>query len=106
MINTLKISKQLEAASLSKAQADAIAEALADVTTAELATSQLELRLSKDIGALRQGIGALRDSLTKEIHNISSRILWPVGVLALITWILQAFGTSIGTAIRHALGQP
>jgi len=109
MIDTLKISQQLEAASMPKAQADAVAEALASVTIAELATkndlSQLELRLTKDLAAVRQEIAALRDSFTKEIHSMASRILWPIGVLAAITWILQAFGSSIGTAIRHAFGQ-
>lgn len=49
MIDTLKISKNLEAATLTKPQAEAIAEAIAEVTSADLATKvdikDLELRL-------------------------------------------------------------
>jgi hypothetical protein len=95
MIDTLKISKELEAATLSKAQAEAIATALAEVTSAELASkndiSQLELRLTKEIGAVR-------DQLAGRINVI----LWAILGVAAITWVLQIFGT----AIRHFFGQP
>jgi hypothetical protein len=95
--DTLKISKQLEAANLTKVQADAIAEALAEVTTAELATkndlSQLELRVTKELSGLSKEIGSVRDSLTGRINVI----LWAIGGVGIIAWVLQVFGT----AIRH-----
>lgn len=101
MIDTLKISKALETATVPKIQADAIAEALAEVTTSDLASKSdisnlrtdlkdLELRLSKDISAVR-------DQLTGRINVI----LWAVGGVGALTWILQIFGT----AIRHLFGQ-
>jgi hypothetical protein len=53
MLDTLKIAKRLEAANLSTAQAEAIAEAIAQVTDAELAAKadlkETELRLSEKI---------------------------------------------------------
>ena len=57
MIDTLKISKQLEAATFSKVQSEAIAEAIAEVTSVNLVTKadlelglkELELRLSEKI---------------------------------------------------------
>jgi hypothetical protein len=105
VIDTLKISKQLEAAALTKAQAEAIAEALADVTTAGLATKSdvIELRsiLKADIKDLELRLSAkiidLKDQLTGRIYMI----LWGVIGAGAITWILQIFGT----AIRNAFGQ-
>jgi hypothetical protein len=56
MIDTLKISKNLEAAHLSKEQADAIAESIAEVTTSDLATkgdlSALQAEFHKSLGRL------------------------------------------------------
>jgi hypothetical protein len=104
MIDTLKISKQLEAASLPKAQADAIAEALADVTTAELATkvdlANLELRLNEKINSLRDLIGDVRDQIGNIRDRVNTILLGILGVGA-VTWI---FGSAIGTAIRKAFG--
>ncbi len=102
MIDTLKISRELEAASLTKVQAEAIAEALAGVTASDLASKadlkDLELRLTKEISAVRQEISTVRDQLSGRINVI----LWAVCGLSGITWILQIFGM----AIRHAFGQP
>ena len=88
MIDTLKISKNLEAALMPKAQADAIAESIAEVATADLATKadlkDLELRLSEKINTVRDRIGT---------------ILWAVVGVGILTWLLQIFGTNI----RHLL---
>jgi hypothetical protein len=100
LINTLKISKALETATVPKIQADAIAEALAEVTASDLASKSdisdlrtdlkdLELRLSKDVSTVR-------DQLTGRINVI----LWAVCGVGVLTWILQIFGTEI----RHAFG--
>ena len=88
MIDTLKIAKRLEAANLNATQAEAIAESIAEVTTAELATkadlANLELRLTDKINAVRDRIDSVRD-----------RILWVVVGIGILTWLLQIFGNNL-----------
>jgi hypothetical protein len=95
VIDTLKIAKRLEQAQLSSEQAEAIAESIAEVTSAEFATradlKELELQLVKSIDDVK-------DQLTNRINVI----LWAVCGFTGITWILQIFGA----AIRHFFGQP
>lgn len=88
MIDTLKIAKRLEAANLNATQAEAIAESIAEVTTAELATkadlANLELRLTEKINTVRDRIDSVRD-----------RILWVVVGIGILTWLLQIFGNNL-----------
>jgi hypothetical protein len=90
MIDTLKISKDLENATLTKAQADGIAEAIMQVTSSDLVSKadlkDLELRLIKEMGGLRDRVNT---------------ILWAILGVGVVTWILQFFGASI----RHLFGQ-
>ena len=93
MIDTLKIAKRLEAANLNATQAEAIAESIAEVTTAELATkadlANLELRLTEKINTVRDRIDSVRD-----------RILWVVVGIWILTWLLQIFGNNL----KHVFG--
>jgi hypothetical protein len=77
MIDTLKIAKRLQEAKFSTEQAEAIAQSIAEITGAELATKadlkDLELRLG---------------------DNINHVFLGLLGAAA-VTWILQIFGTSL-----------
>jgi hypothetical protein len=99
MIDTQQIAERLKAANEANRLPEAIAsEILAAQSQGELVIVPV---LKATIAEVRLEISAMRDQLTKEIHNISSRILWPVGTLALITWLLQIFGT----AVRHLFGQ-
>jgi hypothetical protein len=106
MINTLKISKQLEAATLPKAQADAIAEALADATAPELASKSDIITLR---GELKNDIKELELRMIKEISRFRAQlngrinvILWVLFALTGLTWILQVFAITL----KHLLGIP
>jgi hypothetical protein len=84
MLDTLKISKALESATVPKVQAEAIAGALAEISTSDLASKSdlkdLELRLTKDINGVKDRINV---------------ILWAIVGTGVITWILQLFGSAI-----------
>ena len=68
MIDTLKITRRLEAASLPTAQAEAIAQAIAEVSSMDLATKA-------DIADVRTAIAELKADLQ----------LWVFGVVVLST---------------------
>ena len=97
MINTLKITKNLEAASIPKPQADAIAEAIASVVTSDLVT-KADLRVTE--AGLRAELKDLELRLSDKINAVRDRITWMVGGIGGVTWILQIFGANI----RHLLG--
>lgn len=110
MIDTLKISQALQAAEFPKAQAEAIAEAIAQVAEGYLVTKadlkDLELRLEEKINnlelRLNEKINVLALTLNQKIDAVRNSLLWPIIGLGVITWIMQIFGTNI----RHFLGQP
>lgn len=100
MIDTLKISKQLQEAHLSAEQAEAIATAIVEVASGELATKAdlqgLETRLSdKILGVLIDLIDRLA-SVTERIY----RVTWAVIGVGGLTWLLQLFGTNL----KHVFG--
>lgn len=102
MLDTLKIAKQLEAAHLSVEQAEAIATAIAEVASGELATKadlkDLEMRLSDKIVGVRTDLMDRMDLWAERIYRIILALLG-MGVL---TWLLQLFGTNL----KHFLGLP
>lgn len=63
MIDTLKITRRLEAASLPTAQAEAIAQAIAEVTSMDLATKA-------DIADVRTAIAELKADLQRWVFGV------------------------------------
>ena len=93
MLDTLKLAKQLEAAHLSTEQAEAIATAIAEVASGELATKadlkDLEMRLSDKINDVRTDLSLRIDHTLKVILGVGG-----------LTWVLQIFGTNL----KHFFG--
>jgi hypothetical protein len=63
VIDTLKITRRLEAASLPTAQAEAIAQAIAEVTSMDLATKA-------DIADVRTAIAELKADLQRWVFGV------------------------------------
>ena len=99
MIDTLKLAKQLEAAHLSVEQAEAIATAIAEVASGELATKadlqSLETRLHIDM------IDRF-ETVNERINSVRDRLTWAVIGVGGLTWLLQLFGTNL----KHFFGLP
>jgi hypothetical protein len=105
-IDTLKLAKQLEAAHLSKEQAEAIATAIAEVASGELATKadlqSLESRLSDRIIGVRVDLIDRLESVTDRINAVRDRVTWAIVGVSGLTWLLQLFGTNL----KHFFGLP
>src|SRR6266403_1769869 len=95
MLDTLKIAKRLQEAKLSAEQAEAIAESIAEVVSADLATKadlkDLEMCLSDKIIGIRTDLMDRMDLWAERIYRIFLALLG-MGVL---TWVLQIFGTNL-----------
>ena len=107
MLDTLKIAKQLEAANLSKEQAEAIATAIAEVALGELATKadlqgiearlqSLEARLGDKLTGVRIDVIDRIDAVTERIY----RVTWAIAGVGGLTWLLQLFGANL----KHFFG--
>ena len=106
LIDTLKLAKQLEAAHLSTEQAEAIATAIAEVASGELATKadlqSLESRLSDKIVGVRIDVIDRLESVTERINAVRDRVTWAVVGIGGLTWLLQLFGANL----KHFFGLP
>jgi hypothetical protein len=104
IVDTLKIAKQLEAAHLSVEQAEAIATAIAEVASGELATKadlqSLESRLSDKIVGVRIDVIDRLESVTDRINAVRDRVTLAIVGVSGLTWLLQLFGTNL----KHFLG--